>query len=416
VRRLPRSWRFRHYRWQWGLAVAALATAVSLPVILLSVGDGVVAAEIGSLQNAGYQIVIATAGDHGISDAHALTSQIRHLPRVAAVSPILSSAVDLFSGGSLCSPALAEGVIPSQFQPTEGSTESGLFPSPLPLGDPTDLVHFANGSYTGPETYDVLVSSPLAQTCSISKGERVVLSSSSNTTNGVGFNVTGTFGVPPSTLGPAAAFAIVLPLSDLQQLLGFGRDAGTGALIDAVDTVQVALSGSASTNATQIGIVADQIRSIVPYYSVTTLTQQADQLRSGTAVLDGFYLALSSVSLTVGLIFLTLVMLRRVESQRRSIGIRRAIGVPGRQVAGEMTAHALTLAAAGSLLGVAGGYLVVRILAVIGSPTVQLAANLAVFDPVTLIEVVLAVLGLSLLAAAAATRAALRLPLAEALR
>ena len=396
--------------------MAALATAVSLPVDP-SLGRGrVVAAEIGSLQNAGYQIV----DRHGRRPRD-LRCPFAHLPDPAPVLGRGGLPDPQFGGRPvlgriLCSPALAEGVIPAQFQSTEGSTESGLFPSPLPLGDPTDMVHFANGTYAGPETYDVLVSSPLAQNCSISKGERVVLSTSSNTTNGVGFNVTGTFGVPPSTLGPAAAFAIVLPLSDLQQLLGFGRDAGTGTLVDAVDTVQVALTGSASTNATQIGNVADQIRSIVPYYSVTTLTQQADQLRSGTAVLDGFYLALSSVSLTVGLDLPDV-------GHAPTGGIPATVDrdpagdrVPGRQVAGEMTAHALTLAAAGSLLGVAGGYLVVRILAVTGSPTVQLAANLAVFDPIALIEVVLAVLGLSLLAAAAATRAALRLPLAEALR
>ena len=56
----------------------------------------------------------------------------------------------------------------------------------------------------------------------------------------------------------------------------------------------------------------------------SALTDEAAQLRASAAVLTGFYLALSSVGLLVGLVFLALVLLRRVEAERRTIGIQRA--------------------------------------------------------------------------------------------
>ncbi|MGA7923412.1 MAG: ABC transporter permease [Thermoplasmata archaeon] len=414
----PRNtrWGFRHYRWQSALAIAALATAVTLPVVLLSVGNGVVSHEAEALSDSGYQIVVSAPGSHGIEGAHVLAAEIQSVPHVAAASPILSDAVDVFPRTGLCAPALAEGVIPVAFQATEGAANAGFFPQPLPLGDPTDMVHYANGTYAGSATWDVLVSSPLAQNCTIAVGSQLTLSLSSNGTDGRVFNVTGTFGVPPSALGPAAAFAVLTPLSDLQVLAGLGR-ASTGGIADAADSVEVGLLAPDSTNPTTIQNVAQDIQSqFVPYYGVTTLTQQASQARSGTAILDGFYLALSSVGLAVGLIFLTLVLVRRVEAQRQELGIRRAVGVPGRRIALEMLGHAVWMAAWATLGGILAGYVIVEALATWGSPTVQTAAHLATFSVATLGALAALVIVLGAAGSLAATRAALRLSIPEALR
>ena len=46
-----------------------------------------------------------------------------------------------------------------------------------------------------------------------------------------------------TTLGTTAAYAIVLPLSDLQTLTGFARSNGSGgSVLDAADTIQVFLA------------------------------------------------------------------------------------------------------------------------------------------------------------------------------
>ena len=405
----------RHLRLQQILAIAAVGTAVALPVVLVSVGGGVSAHELADLENAGYQIVVSAAGVHGITNVHNLTQQILALGSVAAASPVLSVTIDVFREAGGPTPALAEGVIPDQFVPTLGPAESDLFPSPLPLGDPTDSVHFDHGTYAGVATNDVLVSSPLAQADGITPGSNLWLAPSENRSQAVEYNVTATFGVPPTELGPTGAFAIVVPLSNLQVLSGFATGP-TAPAHDAADTIEVALAASASTDPTTLDRVGAEIHALVPYYGVSALNQEAQQLQSASGVLTGFYVALSSVALTVGLLFLALVLVRRVESDRRSIGIRRALGLPGRWIAREIVTDGLLLALLGSTVGLVGGYVIVEALSAWGSATVRLAARLAIFDPVTLLAIVVGVLALSLLASAVATRTALRVEITEALR
>lgn len=405
----------RHLRIQQVLAIAAVATAVALPVILVSVGGGVSAHELSSLENAGYQLVVSASGEHGITSAHNLTAEILGLGSVTAASPVLSVAVDSFLTTGGPSPVLAEGVIPDQFTPTLGPAESGLFPNPLPLGDPTDLVHFANGTYAGRASNDVLVSSPLAQADGIATGASLWLGPTANRSQAVEYNVTGTFGVPLTALGPTGAFAIVLPLSNLQVMSGLA--VGTNATAhDAADTIEISVTGTTASDPTALDQVRNEVQRLVPFYFVGSLDTEAQQLQSASGVLTGFYLALSSVALTVGLLFLALVLVRRVESDRRSIGIRRALGLPRRWIAREIVGDGLTLAVLGAVLGVVGGYAIVEVLAAWGSGDVRLAAQWAVFDPGTLLAIVVGIAALSLLASAVATRAALRVDITEALR
>jgi FtsX-like permease family/MacB-like periplasmic core domain len=407
--------RLRHTRLQAILAVAAIAAAVALPVVLVSVGGGVSAHELANLQNAGYQIVVSAAGEHGIAHAHALESRILGLSSVAAASPVLSVPIDAFPAGGGATPVLAEGIIPGEFGPTLGPTESGLFPLPLPLGDPTDSLHYDNGTYAGPATYDVLVSSPFAQALHVTTGDHIALGPTANLTGTVSYDVTGTFGVPPTALGPTGAFAVLVPLSNLQVMTDFANGA-SAPVADAADSLEVAVIPSVTTQPATISSIRDEIQALVPYYGVSSLSQEAEQLESASAVLTGFYLALSSVGLSVGLVFLTLVLVRRVETERRSIGIRRAIGEPAASIAAYVVGDGLLLAVSGALGGVVVGYLIVEGLATWATSTVQEAAQLAEFVPLTLAEIVGGVVVLSLLAGAWASRSALRLNLAEALR
>jgi hypothetical protein len=405
----------RHHRLQGLLAILAVGTAVALPVLLVAVGGGVYAHEIVSLQDAGYQIVVSAGGEHGIASAHRLASEIDSLGSVQSASPILSAPVDVFVNGRGATPALAEGVVPAAFEATEGPAARSLFPSPLPLGDPTDLVHFANGTYDGPATYDLLVSSPFAAAYGVGIGTSVGLAASADASHAIAFRVTGIFGVPPTALGPTAAFALLVPLSDLQSLVGVGR-AGTGGVADGADTIQVALGPTAATSPSAISAIASSIQRLVPYYGVSELLEEANSLRHADAVLEGFYVALSSVSLAVGVLFLGVVLVRRVESERASIAVTRAVGVPARQIAARFARDGAGLAAAGAAIGVPFAFLLVAGLAWLGSPTVAETARLAEFVPTTIGALVLGVVGLGALASLGATRSALRLSIPEALR
>jgi ABC-type lipoprotein release transport system permease subunit len=416
--RIARRWRaLRHHRLQSVLAASAIAAAVALPVVLISVGGGVASHEIDQLEHSGYQISVSAAGLHGVESAHALTDRIDGLPGIGVASPILSAAVDAFpaSGGS--TPVLAEGVIPLAFSQTESPEEQGLLPRPLPFSDPTDSVRFDHGTYAGPPERELMVATPFAEAFGVSVGGSIVLAPTSNASQGSPFTVVGTFGTPSSTLGPTAAFAIVLPLSELQLLTGVALDAGpSGGLIDAADTIQVALVGAEANDPAAIASAAHSISALVPYYGVSQLSDEAAQLRASTSILTGFYLALSSVGLTVGLVFLAIVLVRRVESDRRVIGIRRALGVPARSIATDWLITSVLLGGVGAVAGIIGGVGIVLYLARFGGGAVATAARLSVFDPVLLGVIGLSVVGLGGVASLAATRAALRLSIPEALR
>jgi hypothetical protein len=395
--KLGRSSRtLRHARWQSVLAVAAIASAVALPVVLVSVGGGVAAHELASLEDTGYQLVVSAAGLHGIEHAHQDEASFLALPHVVDAAPILSVAIDLFNATDNATPVLAEGVVPAEFLPTLGPTERSLFPDPLPLGDdPNDTAHYANDTYAGPTTYDVLVSSPYAAEAGVDVGSTVVLSPTTNVSLGVRYNVTGLFGTPLSIVQPRGAFAAVLLLSNLQVLTGYAAGART-VVPDGADTIEIVVAPAAAVSPSTLANVAAAVQAVVPFYTVTTLSSEASELQSAASVLTGFYLALSSVGLAIGLLFLALVLVRRVERERRAIGIRRAIGLSSWSVAGAIVQSGAMLAAAGS--------------------TVREAAQLAVFGPAFLVELVGAVVALSVVASAAAVRAAWRVDLLEALR
>ncbi len=405
----------RHRRWQTVLSVAAIATAVALPVVLISVGGGVADHELASLRSSGYQLIVSGSGTHGISNAHNATTKIESIPGVAAAVPILSVPIDAVLGAGSYSGVLAEGVIPGSFPLTLGPTEGPLFPSVLPLGDPTDTIHWDGGSYAGPASWDVLVSTTFQQTFGVQVGNTLVLSPTVNASLGIAFNVTGVFGVPPLIGVPTGVYAVLLPLSDLQVLAHLASGPGT-VVPDAADTLEVVAQAAVASNPAALAALRATIQGHFPGYTVTTLSEQAQQLEQASSLLTGFYLALSSVGLTVGVMFLALVLLRRVEGDQRSIGIRRALGVPRSRIVLGILEEGALLAALGGTFGVFAGWAIVRGLATWATSTVQLAAELAIFEPSTLVSIALGVTGLSLLASLLAARRALALDVLEALR
>ncbi|MGA7860611.1 MAG: FtsX-like permease family protein, partial [Thermoplasmata archaeon] len=227
--------------------------------------------------------------------------------------------------------------------------------------------------------------------------------------------IEGSFGLPPGILGPSPLFVALLPLSQLQSLVGLAH-APTGALLDSADSIQVAMVPALAADPAAVQRAATAIQALVPYYSVTSLTQQTTEIQNAQAVITGFYVGLSSIGLIVGLLFLVIILLRRVEQERQSIGIRRAIGVPGWMVARGIVAEALVLTVAGVLAGVAGGVITVELFARYGSGAVSDIASLAVFNPIELGLLAAALVALALLASALPVRRALRLSLPEVLR
>ncbi len=81
-----------------------------------------------------------------VANAHGLTERFLGARSVVAASPVLSVAPETHAPSGAITQTLAEGVIPGEFGPTPSPAARGLLPSPLPLGNPTDLVHVTDKS------------------------------------------------------------------------------------------------------------------------------------------------------------------------------------------------------------------------------------------------------------------------------
>ena len=106
-----------------------------------------------------------------------------------------------------------------------GAERIGALPVPAPSRRPDRQHPLRPRHLLGERHLRRAVSTPYAAAHSVSVGDTLTLSPVANCSLGTSYKVTGTFGVPPTILGPTGAFAVLLPLSDLQTMTGYaGRE------------------------------------------------------------------------------------------------------------------------------------------------------------------------------------------------
>lgn len=158
--------------------------------------------------------------------------------------------------------------------------------------------------------------------------------------------------------------------------------------------------------------VQDTLRALDPNLPVPSLTT-LDRLADRVVAAPRFNTVLASVFGTAALVLAVLgiygLLAFEVAARTREIGLRIALGAPGRQVVGLIVRRSTLLTALGIALGLAGSWLVSRALA-------PLVFGIGVNDPSTFVAVAVALLGASLLASYLPARRASRIAPTEALR
>jgi putative ABC transport system permease protein len=170
------------------------------------------------------------------------------------------------------------------------------------------------------------------------------------TVDGTPLTVVGILATQSSTGTDDPNTVVIAPVSRIQRsFTGFG--AVSSLLVQASSSDDVAAAEG------EIGVMLDQLLGVgaedtAPY----SITNQTSLLETEAASADSFTVllgAVAAISLLVGGIGVTNVMLVSVTERTREIGIRKALGATRGAILGQFLAEAATLTLVGGLLGVA---------------------------------------------------------------
>ncbi len=417
------------------LTALGIGLATALVLVLLSVSAGIQASAFRLATSSGVDLLgtstntsLSSSSFPPVVGAHQLARQIPATdPNVATASPWLVSSL-VFANSSLFAASNLSGngsSVPAGWQPAS-ATSIGWIPgdntglevpsivagSNLPVaGDP----HYANGTYNGPRTDDVVLNAALAQLLHVGSNATIWASPQSPSgpsslagwfAEATPFRVVGLSG--PFWFLPSAALGMFY-LSELQQMVG-GDTASTDyaslLLIHLVDPTQ------ASQDQTRLGAA-------FPAITFFTLGNVLGAIQHVVDLYRTFGTMVGLIGILVATLFTATVLLMSVEDRSRELALLRAVGYSRAQVGGFVVEEGLLLAVLGLVVGLPLGFVGATLLndflerLLSGLPT---GFSFVTFNASVLAEGVVEVLLIGLVASLIPLARALRIPVAEELR
>jgi putative ABC transport system permease protein len=409
-----------------------IGLAVGLVVLLLALSAGIESSATTLATQSGVDL-IAVSGNVSsplqgqfppIQGAHKLVSEIPAVDQnVATASPWLLS--DLVLGNASLYAAANASSVPSDWSPTE-SGMVGWIPSENTGIDTPDLdngtgftlpgdPHYANGSFNGTTTHEIVLDEGLANVLHVWVGDTVWLGASEPPSaaalegwyaNATAFRVVGISG--PFWLVPSALLAFTY-LSELQEIVG-----GASAATDYASLVLIHLTDPTTVNADQTRLAA-----AFPQMTVFTLASILGAIQHVVNLYRTFGDLIGLIGIVVAALFATTVLQMSVDDRSREIALLRAIGHSRPSVGSLVVEEALYLSLFGLCAGLPIAYvtgyglnLYLRNL-LAGLPT---SFSFVSFNGEVLTDGLLLVLAVGLVAAIAPAARAMQLPVAEELR
>lgn len=315
------------------LGVAGVAIAVAVVVIVTAVGAGLAAGATVHGSDVDYWIVpeggggaaLVDTGGPGLGSSHEVSDRLREREDVTYATPVLTEPIRLEAPAADGADAereivLAVGVIGGEDPPRI----AGLSPAALEPDDP----HYANGSYDGRWTGDLVAAPATATLLDVEAGDGLGVAGGDAT-----FTVRE---VDEGVAGPTQDTPIVLvQLSELQAITGSaGQDEADQLLVETTDrSVREDLAG---------------------IYPETTVETRSGLLASGT-VDEELPLALAGtgllVALVVGSLFVCTTLGMEVVADSRAFGTLAAIGIGHRGRLVVVATQVLSTTFIGGVLG-----------------------------------------------------------------
>ncbi|MET8995039.1 ABC transporter permease [Amycolatopsis sp. NPDC004169] len=324
------------------LTTLGITIGVAAVILLVAVGNGASAAIAASIQGLGTNVVNvspargggqgATARPLTVQDAHALVDPVG-APDVKAASPVVNTTATATYGQTSYDISSVAGTEPAYFTTTNRELAQGqLFTS-------EDVTAARKVVVLGPTTAESIfgTADPV--------GKNVLL-------NSIQFTVIGVLQAKGSTGLQNADDVAIAPISAVQNsLAGYGNLSQIAVQATSADSVSLAQSEITAILNARHGIRLGG----TPDYQIQNSEQLLATRTSATETFTVLLAAVAAISLLVGGIGVTNIMLVTVTERIREIGIRKAIGAPRSAILGQFLAEATMLSLFGGLLGVAIG-------------------------------------------------------------
>jgi putative ABC transport system permease protein len=322
------------------LTMLGILIGVAAVILLVAVGNGSAKAISARIQALGTNTITVMSAGRGGSTNTALTTAIANAlvdpnlaPDVASVSPVVSTSATVTYGGN------DESV--NQFV---GTTPQWFAASNTPVGQ--------GSAFTADDLNQGRRVVVIGQTVATDLFPGIDPINKQVTVGGSLFTVVGVLAEKSSTGFQDANDTAIAPLTAVRQVLtGYG--ALNSILVEARSPEKVdAVQSEVATILDQRMNVSATSSSTAPYriQNASQLLQtQTDTANTFTTLLG----AVAAISLLVGGIGITNIMLVTVTERTREIGIRKALGAPRRVILTQFLIEATLLSVIGGALGVA---------------------------------------------------------------
>jgi putative ABC transport system permease protein len=321
------------------LTTLGITIGVAAVILLVAVGNGASAMITANIQGLGTNLlaVSPSRGAQGAAtrpltteDAKALADPVG-APDVAAASPVVSTSATAVNGQTSYQLSSITGSDAAYFTTTNRNAAQGSL--------------FTSDDVTEARKVVVLGSSAAQELFGTAQpvGQHVLLS-------GIQFTVAGVLESRGTTGAQNADDVAIAPITAVQNsLTGYGDLNQIAVRAASADSVPLAQTEITAILAARHGVTAGSQTQGFTVQSSEQLLQTRTQTTQTFTVLLA---AVAAISLLVGGIGVTNIMLVTVTERIREIGIRKAIGAPRSAILGQFLAEATMLSLFGGLLGV----------------------------------------------------------------
>ena len=327
-----------HYRVRTVLLVLAISLAVLSTTLLASVGVGVVETGTQMFDDAGRDLWVSGGPsrigpgglENGITDAHRVAAEMKARDGVLNAEPIAYQSVYVGTDPGDLHNVVGVGI-------TGGGGESVSITAGRSFEGGVDP-HYADGTYDGPMTREVVVGPRLAAQFDLEPGDALHVGGTVASARENRFTVIGVSPTFSRFLGAPTAFLL---LSELQEVSG---TTGSDRAAQIIVTLQPG---------TDVEAAEREFERAYPEYEIRTNQEQLQAVLQGQALVLASAGVLVVLAVLAGIALTVNVMALLVHHQRRALAVLKAGGVSSRTLGWVVIWQAVLVGVVGAGLGLA---------------------------------------------------------------